>query len=106
MSTDATSRFVLIHPDDNILVCCQSASAGDGVTIDGVCHRLSEDIALGHKIARRAMTVGEKVFRYGVPIGSMRTAVTPGEHVHSHNLASDYIPAHGRDAAQIDEIRS
>lgn len=105
MSTDVTSHFVLIHTEDNVLVCCKPAKAGDLVTLDGVTHVLSGDVPLGHKIARRMLTSGEKVLRYGVPIGSMSQAAVPGEHVHRHNLSSDYIASHHRDAVQI-EIRS
>ncbi|WP_414902374.1 hypothetical protein ACMT1E_03880 [Sphingomonas flavalba] len=74
--------------------------------IDGKQHRLKTDIALGHKIARIAMKPGDKVLRYGVPIGSTTRSVAAAEHVHTQNLQSDYISAHGRDAARSQEIRS
>jgi hypothetical protein len=61
---------------------------------------------LGHKIARIGMRAGDKVLRYGVPIGSMIASAEPGDHVHSHNLKSDYIPAHARGARHSPEIRS
>lgn len=99
-------QFVLLHADDNILVCARSAVAGTAVEIDGETYTLLMDIELGHKIARRALTAGDKVLRYGIAIGSMIAPAAPGEHVHSHNLKSDYIPAHGRDAVRIREIRS
>lgn len=98
--------FTLLHPRDNILICIRSAAAGDPVVIDGERYILGIDIALGHKIARTALQVGDKVLRYGIPIGSMTAAATPGAHIHSHNLKSDYIPAHNRDAARVEEIRS
>lgn len=106
MPIDATTHFVAIHPDDNILVCCKHANAGDRVTIAGTAYKLNAAIELGHKIARCALAAGDKVLRYGVPIGSMRSAAQPGDHIHVHNLSSDYIASHHRDAAQIDEIRS
>lgn len=102
----ATGQFVLLHEKDNILVCARSAPVGAPVEIDGTTYLLQADIALGHKIARSALKEGDKVLRYGIPIGSMTRPVKPAEHVHSHNLKSDYIPAHGRDAVHIQEIRS
>lgn len=99
------AAFVLLCPGDNILVCTRSARAGDMVEIDGRIHRLSVDIMLGHKIARVALRPGEKVLRYGMPIGSMTAAAWPADHVHRHNLASDYIPSHGRDAIQVEGRR-
>lgn len=106
MSIDATSHFVAIHPDDNILVCRKRAKAGDQVTIDGRACVLTDTIELGHKIARRLLATGDKVLRYGVPIGSMTCPAQLGEHIHVHNLSSDYIASHNRDAAQIDQIGS
>ena len=39
----------------------------------------------------RAIAEGEKVLKFGVPIGSAVRAILPGEHVHVHNIKSDYI---------------
>lgn len=100
------AQFVLLHDSDNILVCARSAVAGTAVVIDGKTHMLPTDIELGHKIARRPLVAGDKVLRYGIAIGSMTANAAAAEHVHSHNLKSDYIPAHGRDAVRIREIRS
>lgn len=98
-----SGSFVLLHEKDNILVCARSVAAGSSVTIDGAAYLLKTDIALGHKIARMPLDAGDKVLRYGIPIGSMTSPAGPAEHVHSHNLKSDYIPAHGRDATRVRE---
>jgi SAF domain len=99
-------RFVLLHESDTVLVCAHPAAAGSTVWIDGAAFLLKSDVALGHKIARVPMQAGDKVLRYGVPIGSMLAPVRPGDHVHSHNLKSDYIPAHARGDRDSSEIRS
>lgn len=96
------SAFILLHPDDNILVCRRSVAEGSTVVLDDEQVILSTSIELGHKIARHDLKAGERVLRYGFPIGSMKTAACKGEHVHGHNLSSDYIPSHGRDAVHID----
>lgn len=31
-----STHFILLHPDDNILVCCQRAAAGTAVEINDV----------------------------------------------------------------------
>ena len=36
--------------------------------------------------------VGEHAGRYGALIGSITAPVAIGEHIHTHNLESDYIP--------------
>ena len=54
-------------------------------------------IELGHKLARRALAPDTRVLKYGAPIGSMKVAVARGEHVHLHNLRSDYLPSTSRE---------
>lgn len=87
---------ILLSPDDNVLISPRDLRCGETIVIDGMRCLLDRDVPLGHKIARRALHRGDKVIRYGAPIGSLTVDVAPGAHVHSHNLASDYIPAHGR----------
>lgn len=97
---DHAGGFLLLAPEDNILVCVQSLPQGAMVDIEGVAVLLPEAIEVGHKVARIPLAAGDKVFRYGFPIGTMTASAQPGDHVHSHNLASDYLPAHGRDAVR------
>ena len=56
--------MILIHPSDNILV-----SPTDG-----------------QKYARRAIEAGERIIKYGYPIGEATKAIEKGEMVHSHNM--------------------
>ena len=97
------AAFVLIHPRDNILVCCRPASAGHIVMIDGAAHSLGQAIGVGHKIARHALAVGDKVIKHGVPIGRITAAAGAARHVHGHNLQSDYLQSHTRDGAGCHE---
>ena len=90
------SNFILLHPDDNVLICRTLAAKGSAVELDGVSVVLHEDIDVGHKIARRALNRGDKVIKYGAPIGSIMMAVAAGDHVHLHNMQSDYIASHTR----------
>lgn len=92
----AAGSLILLHPDDNILICAAAIAAGGLVEIDGRACRVSADVPVGHKVARRPLRAGDKVLRYGIAIGTMTADAAPGEHVHRHNLASDYIPSHDR----------
>jgi len=46
------------------------------------------DIPLGHKIALKDIGAGEKIIKYGRPIGVATRDIKAGEHVHTHNLKS------------------
>lgn len=64
-------RTLQIHPADNVAV----------VLVDG------DPVApRGHKIALRHIAEGEKVVKYGFPIGIATADIAEGEWVHSHNL--------------------
>ena len=91
------SALILLHPDDNVLVCRRAVSIGEGALI-GAGERLEilHDVELGHKVARRKLAAGEKVIKYGAPIGSMTSPVPAGGWIHLHNMQSDYISAHTR----------
>ena len=46
----------------------------------------------GHKYALRDIAAGENVIKYGMPIGHATAFIKKGEHVHSHNLATNLGP--------------
>jgi hypothetical protein len=89
--------LLLLHPDDNILVARRDIPKGERVEIDGESFVMPAAVELGHKLARRALEADARVRKYGAPIGSMKAAAARGEHVHLHNLRSDYIPSTSRD---------
>lgn len=82
---------LLLHTDDNIVVACRAVQAGETVDAAGISLGIRSSVAVGHKLARTDLAAGDKVYRYGAPIGSMTQAAQAGEHVHLHNLQSDYL---------------
>lgn len=92
--------LLLLHPDDNIVVARRDIVAGERVSLDGESFVIPAAVELGHKLARRALMADARVVKYGAPIGSMKSAVARGEHVHVHNLRSDYIPSTTRDMSK------
>ncbi len=94
-NSDATVPALLqIHPADNIAVLRRSLPADAGFVVAGSVHRLPDALALGHKIALTAIPAGTKIIKYGVPIGSAVFDIAAGEHVHVHNMKSDYLPTY------------
>ena len=78
-----------IHPSDNVLVALQPLVKGQSIEGGLVA---ATDIPFGHKIALKPIAQGEPVIKYGYTLGVAKQAIAPGEHVHTHNLASALQP--------------
>lgn len=67
-----------LHPLDNVHIVVDAGA----------------NIEIGHKVAACAIEAGEKIIKYGVPIGSATEKIEIGAHVHLHNMKSDYLPTY------------
>lgn len=88
---EAARILIKIHADDSVAVAIRALEAGTVLTaeqtgIPGVSVTALDAIPAGHKIALRAMKAGDKVIKYGYPIGQATIAIEAGRHVHTHNL--------------------
>lgn len=92
MPTDP--RLLLLHPGDSVYVLRDQIAAGETVLVSGTAVAFAQPLGLGHKIARVAVAEGESVIKYGAPVGRATRTIAPGDHVHLHNLASDYTPTY------------
>ncbi len=93
------SRLLRLAAEDNVAAATTTIEPGETVLIDGAPVAVSDRVPTGHKMAVAAIGAGEKVIKYGAPIGSATRAIRPGEYVHTHNLASDYLPTFTLDGA-------
>lgn len=91
-----TTKFVLLNKADNVFICCQALNAGEVISIDQQKINVIDNIDVGHKLAKESIKQGQKIMRYGVPIGSATADIEIGEHIHLHNMKSDYISSHTR----------
>ena len=83
-----------LAPQDNVAVALRPLSAGEVVTLGDTRLRVARDIAVGHKLAAQSIAAGEKILKYNCPIGSASAPIAPGDYVHTHNVASDYLPTY------------
>lgn len=93
-STATDSRLLQLSPHDNVLVATATIDAGEDILVSGRSVRAAVKLPLGHKVATREIATGEKIIKYGVPIGSATLPISTGEHVHTHNIKSDYLPTY------------
>lgn len=92
---------IRLTPLDNIVVLCRSVAAGTTVAMEGMTLTVAAPLDLGHKLAIRPIAAGEKIVKYGVPIGSASRGIAAGEHVHLHNMQSDYLPTYTLDDGRL-----
>ena len=87
------SNAVLLSPNDNVVVACRLVRAGERVSFGERAIIAANDVETGHKIACLPIARGRPVIKYSAPIGSALREIAVGEHVHLHNMRSDYIAA-------------
>lgn len=84
------ARIIRLHADDDVVISLDQLVSGthlasEGVTVSGL-------VPPGHKIATKTIESGAAVRRYGQIIGFASKPISPGQHVHSHNLAiGDFV---------------
>ena len=87
-----THRAIIVNNMDNVATTLSDLAVGDQVTMmgtgnpDGIAAR--QPIPFGHKIALTAIAEGEPIVKYGEVIGRATQRITPGNHVHIHNVES------------------
>jgi len=92
MTVSADPRLLRLHAADNVLTVIATLEVGAQLRVGDAEVVVPKRLPLGHKIAARAIAAGEKIVKYGAPIGSATQTIAPGEHVHTHNVQSDYLP--------------
>jgi SAF domain len=91
-SSEARASVMKLAPDDNVAVALKPLSAGEGIFLDGGTLTVDRDIAIGHKLAARAIAEGEAILKYNCPIGVATCDIRAGAYVHTHNVKSGYLP--------------
>lgn len=87
-------KLIKINESDNVFIVRVPLEANETIIVNGRSFRNTSNIGFGHKIAAKNFEPGEKVIKFGVPIGSATTAIKAGEHIHLHNMKSDYLPTY------------
>ncbi|MGD0910522.1 MAG: altronate dehydratase family protein [Terracidiphilus sp.] len=84
-SLKTVSLLIRLNPADNVAVVREPIDPALTPEIEGI--RPQERIPRGHKIAVAAIAKAEPVTKYGQTIGFATEDISPGQHVHTHNLS-------------------
>ena len=85
---------LLLSPEDNVVIVRANMQASASILIDDEVVTLDRDVPIGFKLARVAICKGDRIIKYGAPIGSATTAIAKGAVIHLHNMKSDYLPTY------------
>lgn len=94
---DTDPRVMVLAPGDNVAIARRDLEAGTRLVVEGHALTLRERVLTGHKFAFRPVREGERILKYSAPIGRALADIAPGEPMHLHNIASDYIPTYTLD---------
>jgi hypothetical protein len=90
----SSSALLQLAPQDNVAVALRALRAGETVFLAGTACQADRDVAVGHKLASRAIAQGETILKYNCPIGVATQDIPAGAYVHTHNVASSYLPTY------------
>jgi len=76
---------IIINQQDNVATALKEIKIGEKV-FDTTA---ADTIPPGHKIALQKIQQGENIIKYGSPIGSAKTEISPGCHIHTHNIKTN-----------------
>jgi LDH2 family malate/lactate/ureidoglycolate dehydrogenase len=98
-------RAILLASNDDVAAVLDTVESDDLIT---VIHNTSGEavtelvarhaIPFGHKVGVRDIAHGQRINRYGFPIGIATSEIKKGEHVHGHNMRSMLSPASKQEA--------
>jgi hypothetical protein len=85
------SVIIVLSSEDNVGVAIKHIARGSDVAQGDIRLTARDEVPIGHKIALRPIESGQKIVKFGVPVGSATQAIAAGAHVHMHNVKSDYL---------------
>ncbi|QKS73130.1 altronate dehydratase [Paenalkalicoccus suaedae] len=92
--------YIQVNEADHVFITLREYKKGDQIEGREVSLKVEADTPSGHKIARKDITKGESVYKFGYPIGHATKEIKAGQWVHTHNLKTslsgtqnyDYVP--------------
>jgi len=88
-------KLFRVNCRDNVIVALSALLKGEELSVEDrgrpVKIILLDDIPKGHKVALSDIPVFSKIVKGGIMIGESTQHITRGEHIHVHNIKSQYL---------------
>ncbi len=85
---DLARTLLQLHPRDPVALARRELDPGTELEHAGRRVVVRDAVPHGHKLALVDIAAGDRVLKYGQPIGIATRPIAAGEHVHEHNLRS------------------
>ncbi|MFI4876032.1 MAG: UxaA family hydrolase [Blastopirellula sp. JB062] len=82
----AQPSVIQLHSSDHVAVAAPSLARGDQFTVATRTISTVSEVRFGHKVALTAIPAEAPILKYGQVIGYATQPISPGEHVHTHNM--------------------
>ncbi|MDX1637329.1 MAG: altronate dehydratase family protein, partial [Balneolaceae bacterium] len=79
-------RILKIDPDDNLVVALSDLESGQTVAGNGERITLKDDVPAKHKVVTEQLDTGDKVYMYGVQVGTATRPIREGGLVTTDNI--------------------
>jgi altronate hydrolase len=80
------SKFLKIHPKDNVYVALTDLKAGEKISDNGTSLTLADDVPAKHKFLDRVLAPEEEVIMYGGIVGKALKPIPVGGVIGTHNV--------------------
>lgn len=97
----AAGLAIRLHENDNVVIARADLPIGAMLEREGI--KVRSQVQAGHKVAARAIRLGEPILKYNVTIGFAAADIAPGTFVHSHNME---FREFDRDYAHAEDYRA
>lgn len=88
------SKLMKIDAADNVYIVRIPLEEGECMEIEGNVYVVKKGLGFGHKVAGALIKPGDKIIKFGIAIGSATEEISIGDHIHLHNMKSDYLPTY------------
>jgi altronate hydrolase len=86
------SKFLKIHPNDNVYVALTDLRAGETITDNGKSVTLADDVPAKHKFLDKSLNADEEVIMYGGIVGKALKPIPAGGVIGTHNVKHKSSP--------------
>ncbi|MBY8988552.1 MAG: UxaA family hydrolase [Candidatus Lokiarchaeota archaeon] len=84
-------NYIIMSSNDNCATALEDIPKHAQLHINENIIVLNNIILLGHKFALNDIRKGDKIKKYGQPIGFATEDIKKGDWIHTHNLSSQYL---------------